>query len=481
MVVPPVDHDCVLKDVVTEQANRIAKLEHELDQVKKALLGSRSERSKMPRIKTGPPKTAEERQRTREARAAAKAQIPTVTTDHKVPPEQRKCVACGNDKLTPLGAGKTSTVWEFVPARFVRHVHVQEVLRCRCNSYVVTAPGIPKVIEKGRYGASFLAHLVVAKCVDHLPLYRLEKDFARQGVPVARSTMNELLHRTSALTEPLWSTLLEVIRVRPVVMADETRLRMLKDVDGKPKNGFVWTFGAVDDSGGFDVAYVFAADRAGETPKTVLSKTDGVLLVDSYSGYNAVEEVSTRRRAACHAHLRRYFHESLKTAPVAQELLDLVTELYRVENEARSRGLSGPSHLEFRRERAMPVHDRIKAWLDENLDRHPPKSPIGVAIRYALNHWTEFRAFLGDSRIPLDNNASERSLRRIALGRKNYLFVGNVDAGQSLAGLYSLVATCEARGINPFEYLADVIPRVQDYPAGRIAELLPGAWAAQRV
>ena len=236
-MVPPVDHDCALKDVVVQQANEIAKLKHEIDQIKKALLGSRSERSKMPRIKVGPAKTAEDRQRTRDERAAAKALIPTVTTEHKVPLEQRTCTACGNDKLTPLGAGKTSTVWEFVPARFVRHVHVQEVLRCRCNGYVVTAPGEPKVFEKGRYGASFLAHLAVAKCADHLPLYRLEKDFARQGVPVARSTMNELLHRTSSITQPVWSLLLETIRVRPVVMADETRLRMLKDEGGKPKNG----------------------------------------------------------------------------------------------------------------------------------------------------------------------------------------------------------------------------------------------------
>ena len=173
--------------------------------------------------------------------------------------------------------------------------------------------------------------------------------------------------------------------------------------------------------------------------------------------------------------------DRLKTAPVAQELLDLVTELYRAEHEARTHGLSGPSHLEFRRLRVAPVHDRIKAWIEDNLDRHPPKSPIGVAIRYARNHWTEFRAFLDDERIPLDNNASERSLRRIALGRKNYLFVGDVDAGRSLAGVYSLVATCEARAINPFEYLTDVITRVQDHPADRVAELLPGAWAAQRV
>ncbi|HMI82540.1 MAG TPA: transposase [Polyangiaceae bacterium] len=139
-------------------------------------------------------------------------------------------------------------MWEFVPARFVRVEHLQEVLRGRCNGFVVTAPGAPKVVETGQYGASFLAHLAEAKCADHTPVYRLEKAFQRQGIPVARSTMNELLHRASAILEPVWSRLLDVVRVRPVVAADETRLRIVRGKTGKTKNGFVWTFGARDDT-----------------------------------------------------------------------------------------------------------------------------------------------------------------------------------------------------------------------------------------
>jgi transposase len=325
---------------------------------------------------------------------------------------------------------------------------------------------------------SLLAHIAVAKCADHLPIYRLEKELARKGAPVARSTMNELLHRSSALLAPVWTRLLDVIRQRDVVLADETRLRILKDATGKPKTGFVWTFGAADERGQFDVAYDFADSRSGATPKRLLEGTKGVLLVDGYSGYNDVEKVSSRRRAACFAHVRRYIFESLKTAPVAQEALDLIAELYRVEHEAKEQRLSANAHLELRRLRAGPIHDRLKAWLDEQRARHPPKSPLGVAIRYTLGQWKELGVFLDDARVPLDNNASERSLRRIALGRKNYLFVGDVAAGKSLAGLYSLVATCESRGINPFDYLADVLTRVQDHPARAIDELLPGAWAA---
>jgi transposase len=478
--VPPLDHDCALKDLVEDLANRLAKLEHENAQLKKAVLGSRSEKSKMPRIKVGAPATPEERQKTRRDRAAAKAQAPTVRVEHKVPEAERRCTVCGNAKLDPLGDGKTTSVWEFVPARFVRVEHVQEVLRCRCNGFVVTAPGAPKVVEKGQYGASFLAHLAVSKCADHTPIYRIEKAFARQGIPVARSTMNELLHRASEILAPVWTRLLDVVRVRPVVGADETRLRLVRDKSGKTKNGFVWTFGARDHEGGLDVAYVFAEDRSGSTPKTLLEGTSGVLLVDGYSGYNVVDEVSTRRRAACHAHLRRYFHEALPTAPVAQEMLDLVAELYRAEHAGDEKQLVRAAKLDFRKRRAGPIRRRMHAWLNKHRERHPPKSPIGAAIRYADNQWDELGVFLHDDRVPLDNNGSERALRRIALGRKNYLFVHDVERGASLAGLYSLVATCEARSINPFEYLADVLARVQDHPARDIDALLPGAWLAAR-
>jgi transposase len=478
VVVPPIDHDCSLKPFLNELAARLEKLEQENAQLKKSLYGARSERQKLPRVKVGGPATPEQVQATRRSRAEAKAQTPTVRIEHKVPEPLRRCTACGRTDLTPMGAGRSTFVWEFVPARFVRHEHVQEVLRCRCGGCIVTAPGAPKVVEKGRYGASFLAHIAVAKCADHLPIYRLEKELARKGVPVARSTMNELLHRASTLLEPVWKRLLDVIRQRDVVLADETRLRIMKDASGKPKTGFVWTFGGADADGGVDVAYHFAESRSGSTPKSLLEGTHGVLLVDGYSGYNDVEKVSTRRRAACLAHVRRYFFEALPTAPVAQEALDLITAVYRVEHEAKELGLSQSSHLEFRKQRAGPIRERMKTWLTDQAARHPPKSPLGVAIRYTLGQWDELGVFLDDARVPLDNNASERALRRIALGRKNYLFVGDVAAGKSLAGLYSLIATCETRGINPFDYLVDVLARVQDHPANAIDELLPGAWQA---
>ena len=488
-MVPPDDHDCPLTDLVQEQQRRIEQLleradkqEREIAQLKKALIGPKSERMKMPSVQDAlgkEPVSAENRLARRREHALQKQQLDIVRVEHKVPDAERACPKCGNQTLSALGAGRKTVVYEYVPAKLVRVEHVQEVLRCRCGDHVVTAPGAPKVIEQGRYGASLLAHLVVAKCVDSIPFYRIEKDFKRQGVPVSRSTMNELFHRAAVMLRPLSNRLLDQIRVRPIVRADETRMRMQDGGNGKPKNGFQWTFVADDEHGNVDIAFVFAADRSGQTPRQVLGGTAGTLLVDAYSGYNSVAEVSSRERAACHAHLRRYFHEALATAPVAQEAIDLILELYRVEHDAKEQSVVGTdAHLMLRKARAGPARERLAHWLETQRTRHPPKSPIGIAIRYAIGQWDELGRFLDDARIPLDNNASERALRRVALGRKNFLFVGDLESGINLAGLYSLVATCEARAINPFAYLVDVLSRLADHPAGRLDELLPASWVS---
>ena len=494
---PVVDHECALTAFVMEQQNKLQEQQKKLDsvialaerqqreieQLKKSLIGPKSERSKkMASIDKAigkPPSTPEEKLARRRANAKAREQLQVETIEHKVPANERCCPQCGNDQLDPLGAGRTTEVLEYVPGRFVRRRHIQEVLRCRCNGHVVTAAGAPKVIEQGHYGASVIAHLIIAKCIDSLPIYRLEKSFAREGMHIKRSTMNDLFHKGADILEPLYKRLLEIIAKRHLVQADETRLRMLDDGEGKPQNGFIWTFVAADDKGGLDVAYRFAADRSGQTPREVLGGTSGFLLVDGFSGYNSIANVSSRIRAACHAHLRRYFHDSLTTSPVAQEAIDLILDLYRVEHDAKQLGIVGSnSHLELRKLRSAPARDRLKTWLDDNLNRHLPKSPIGVAIRYGLNQRAELGRFLDDARIPLDNNASERALRRVALGRKNFLFVGNANSGANIAGLYSLAATCEARSINPLTYLTDVLGRIGDHPASKLDELLPATWAA---
>lgn len=461
-----------MRSTDTELQTSLSKLTHQMQSMKRRLLGPKSER--MPSIedelsREAPVDFAEVRRRRKE-RAEAKHRLEKIQTFHRLPEEQRRCPRCGRTDLKPVGEGKRSIVFEYVPARFIQHEHIQETLACPCGEHIVTAEVPAKVVDKGRYDASFIAHLITAKCADSIPLYRLEKEYQRLGIPIARSTMTDLFHRSGEQLRPLWERLLQCVASSDVVQADETSMKV--QAEEKCRIGFVWTFLADK-----LIAYRFSPSRSGETPRQILGGTRGCLVVDAYSGYNDVASVEGRTRVGCHAHVRRYFYEALPTAPEARQALEFILELYRVEHEAKERGIvRADAHLKLRKERCPAIRALFKRWLDEQQDKHPPKSPMAVAIRYTLNNWEALGRFVEDVRLPLDNNAAESALRRVALGRKNFLFTGNDEAGRNIAGLYSLVATCEANGVNPIAYLADVLMRVQTHPMSRIDELLPPNW-----
>jgi len=405
----------------------------------------------------------------REQRRQARTSLPERLVHHRVSAAERRCPVCGGTDLKRLGPGKRTGVLEYVPARLERQVHVQETLVCRCGQGFVTAMA-PKALEQGHYGPGLLAHLVTAKVCDSIPLYRQAKALARAGAPIARTTLCDLFHAVAAATAPLSARLLALVRQAPLVRADETPQRVLDE--GKTRRAYVWTFRTEH-----LIAYVHSPSRSGATPQAVLGGTRGYLLVDGYTGYNRVTLPEGRTRVACWAHARRKFFEAQATAPEARHALDFILALYRVEHEATLRGaLGGPEHLALRRERSAPVLEAFATWLAEQLPRHPPRGPMGLALRYTQGQWVALSRFLEDASLPLDNNASERALRAMALGRKNYLFVGSDEAGQNLAGLASLVATCEANGVNPEAYLADVLLRLGSHPASRLDELLPHRW-----
>ncbi|RKI24084.1 IS66 family transposase [Corallococcus sp. AB004] len=416
----------------------------------------------------------------RRERAARRAEeAPTREVRHAVPPEARHCPACGSEDLKPLGTGRTSGVYEYVPAFFERQVHVQEVLACACGQGVVTAPAPAKVVDKGEYGPGFLSHVVVSKCADAMPLHRLAQRIERGGVPMSRSTLTDLFHQSASVLLPLSSHLLQVIAASEVVWADETPVRVL-DVK-KTKQGYLWTFLTQTPGGEWLLGYRFSLGRASTTPKGVLGGTQGALVVDAYTGYNAVTLPEGRVRVGCWAHVRRRFFEALATAPEAREALDFILALYRVEAQARDAGqVRTAAHRELRTQHSAPVLDALRAWMEAQAPLHPPKGPMGQALSYARKQWDALTRFVHDERLPLDNNRSESALRKAALGRKNFLFVGHEAAGENLAGLYALVATCEANGVNPEDYLADVLLRVQTHPNSRIGELLPHEWKRRR-
>nr|WP_253894620.1 IS66 family transposase [Myxococcus xanthus] len=423
---------------------------------------------------------AEVAKKKRRERAARKAEeAPAREIRHAVPAEERQCPACDSEDLKPLGKGRATVLYEYVPARFEKQVHVQEVLACACGRGVVTAPPPARVVDRGEYGPGFLAHVVTSKCADAMPLHRLAQRVERSGVPMSRSTLTDLFHQAASVLLPLSQHLLQCIASADVVWADETPLHVL-DVK-KTKLGYLWTFLTQNDAGEWLIGYRFSMGRGGKTPKEVLGGTAGALVVDGYTGYNAVTLPKGRVRVGCWAHCRRRFFDALATAPEAREALDLILELYRVEAQAKDADMvRTAAHRELRQLHSAPVLARLHTWLEAQVPRHPPKSPLGQAISYALKQWEALTRFVENERLPLDNNRSEAALRKAALGRKNFLFVGHEAAGENLAGLYALVATCEANGVNPEAYLADVLLRVQTHPNSRIGELLPHEWKRRR-
>jgi transposase len=406
---------------------------------------------------------------TRREHAALKDKLHKETVVHKVPDSDKGCPQCGGSVDRAVGDGKRTTVIEYVPGYFVQREHVQEKLACRCGNHIVTAPPPPRPIDKSLYGASFIGHVVTMKCADSIPLYRLAKQYTRVGIPIVRSTLNDLFHAAANKLEVLYERLLEVIAKAGIVQADETPLTMQRP----NVRGYMWTFLADN-----LIAYRFSASRAGKTPADVLGGTQGVLVVDAYTGYNSVTQVDGRVRAGCLAHVRRKFFEALATAPVeAQRALDLILDVYRVEHEAKARRIvRTPEHLVMRQTRSSAAMGALATWLNEEQHKHLPRGPMGLAISYAINQWQPITRFLDDAAIPVDNNRSEGALRVVGTGRNNFLFVGDEELGQNLAGLYSLVATCVANAKDPIAYISDVLLRVDDHPASDIDALLPHNW-----
>lgn len=471
----PADHFCPWRDEAERLSAELDEVRRKIAALERRVFGKSSERRKVPpvdrQLRKERPVDREASKKKRADNAAQKANLPTELVEHRVPEDQRSCSACGTEALKTVGNGKESVEYEYVPAYFRRRIHRRETLACdRCN-HIITAPAPVRVTDKTCYGPGFVAHLIVAKCCDSSPIHRLEKQYAREGVPIARSTMNDLLHRGAELLSPLALRVLAIIAAADVVRADETSHRL----QTSEKRAYIWTF-----TDGELIAYRFSADRSGQTPAKVLGGTQGTLVVDAYTGYNHVTKVGGRKRAGCMAHARRKFHEALATAPEAQTALDMILAVYRVEHDALADGVvRTEEHLAMRQARTLPVLQEMKTWLEQQKPLFPPKGPMGKAISYALNNWQALTRFLDDVNIPVDNNASERALRVIALGRKNFLFFGHEQAGENIAGLYTLVASCEAVGVNPVEYLTDVLIRIQDHPADRIDELLPHRWSRE--
>jgi transposase len=403
--------------------------------------------------------------------------------------EDKTCPCCGGD-LHAIGED-TSEMLDIVPAQLRVKVVRRPRYACRaCEEAVVQAPAPERPITGGMATEALLAHVLVAKYADFLPLYRQAQIFARQGIALDRSTLCDWVGRACWWLEPLWRLLRRHVMGSTRIFADDTRLPVLDPGRGRTKTGCLWGY-AVDDrpwngSTPPAVVYLYAEDRKGEHPAAHLAEFRGILQVDGYSGFKSLltgRPPDQIKLAFCWAHCRRGFYELYRStgSPLAEEALRRIGELYAI--EAAIRGRPAEERRSLRQERSKPLVEALHAWLTVQLGRVSGRSTLAEAIRYALRHWTGLVLFLEDGRIELDTNVIERAIRPIALGRKNALFAGSDGGARHWAIVASLVTTAKLNGVEPLAWLTDVLERVV---SGRtrtheLERLLPWAWKAERL
>jgi transposase len=395
--------------------------------------------------------------------------------------DDHDCPCCGN-ALHRIGEDSSERL-DMVPAQMRVLIVRRPKYACRtCQEVVVQAAAPARLIEGGLPTEATVAQVLVAKYADHLPLYRQAQIYARQGITLDRSTLADWVGRAAWLLRPVHERLLARLKTSSKLFADETTAPVLDPGRGRTKIGQLWAY-ARDDRpwGGTDppgVAYVYAPDRKAERPIGHLAEFKGILQVDGYGGYRALAERGNVRLAFCWAHVRRRFYDlaTAGPAPIASEALQRIAELYRLENGIRGR--TADDRRALRQEKSRPLVEELKPWLRGKLELISQKTKLADAIRYTLSRWEGLSCFLDDGRIEIDSNVVERSIRPIALNRKNALFAGSDGGGEHWAIISSLIETCKLNHIDPQTYLADVMTKiVNGHLNSQIDDLLPWSYS----
>jgi transposase len=419
-----------------------------------------------------PPPPAEAKPaRRKPARKPLPDHLPRDVVEHAPP---CACPNCGGT-LRPLGEDVTE-VLEYVPGSFkvIRHVRPKE--SCRTCESIAQAPVPSLPIQRGIAGAGVLAHVLTAKFCDHLPLYRQAEIFARQGIDLDRSTLSDWVGQSAALVRPLVDAVGAHVMAAERVHADDTTVPVLDPGRGKTKTGRLWCY-ACDDRpfGGQSppaVRYFYSPDRKAEHPRAHLAGFRGILQADGYQGYAKLYDQGVTE-AACWAHVRRKFFDEHATtqSPLAHEALQRIAALYAIEDNIR--GKPPELRLRVRQAHSAPLFADLRRWFEQTLGRISGKSGLAAAIRYALSRWDALTLVLRDGRACLDNNAAERAMRPMTLGRKNWLFAGSDAGGERAAAIYSLTETAKLNMLDPEDYLRQVLRQIADHPVNRVHELLP--------
>ena len=394
---------------------------------------------------------------------------------HTHMPDHVACPDCGG-RLRELGED-IAEMLEYGRACFKVIRHVRPKLSCDACDRIVQAPAPSRPIDRGLAGPGLLAHVLVAKYADHQPLYRQSEIYAREGVDLDRSTLAGWVGATSELLAPLVEAVREHVMAASKLHADDTPVPVLAPGNGKTKTGRLWTYVRDDRPCGDPTApavwFAYSPDRKGEHPQQHLKSYRGTLQADAYAGFQQLYEGGRIVEAACWAHARRKFHEIhiAHASPTTTEAIERIAALYAIEAEIR--GGTPEIRMTIRQARARPLLDSLHTWLEATLAKLSRKSDTAAAIRYALSRWRALSRYVDDGQLEIDNNAAERALRVVALGRKNYLFAGSNAGGERAAAIYSLLGSAKLNGLDPEIYLHHVLERIAEHPITRIAELLP--------
>ena len=401
--------------------------------------------------------------------------LPVTTHVYELSPEERVCPCCGIERKE-IGQEESGQI-EHIPGRFERIHHVRKKYACPAceingdNPRIETAAKPETAIDKGLAGPGLLAYIVTSKFSEYVPLYRLEDIFARQGFEISRATQSVWCGDVADLVEPLYELLANEVRASHVVATDDTIMPMLSKE--KCANARMWVY-VGDEAHPYNV-FDFTLSRGRDGPQYFLKNYNQVLLADAYGGYNGVVAGNGMVRAGCWAHLRRKVIDAEKAAPeIAAEAVEPVRTLYSIEKQGKNASVE--ERLRLRQEQSAPVlaelREKFLTWKEQLL----PKHPMAEAINYAVSQWQELNVFCSDGAVPIDNNVSEREMKRVVLNRKNSLFVGNARGGRTAAILASLTSTCRRHDMDPQIYLTQLLTNLPSDPDGDLSRWLPDRW-----
>ena len=400
------------------------------------------------------------------------AQLPRREIRHE--PEGTQC-SCGCE-LERIGEDVSEKL-DYTPGVFEVERHIRGKWVCRACERLIQAPLPAHVIDKGIPTAGLLAQVLIAKYLDHAPLYRQESIFARAGLALPRSTLAQWVGACGVRLQPLADALRALLLTRAVLHADETPVPMLKPGLGRTHRAYLWSYSSSEYNELAAVVYDFAESRSGLHVREFLGAWSGKLVCDDYSGYKALFDRGVLE-IGCMAHARRKFHDLYANhrSDIASEALRLFGELYEIEHLAREQKLDAEGRLQLRQQRAKPLAETLRQWLVRQKNQVPDGTATAKAIEYSLGRWAALIRYLEDGDLPIDNNHIENRIRPIALGRSNWLFAGSLRAGQRAAVIMSLIQSAKLNGHDPYLYLKDILERLPTHPASRLEELLPHRW-----